>query len=99
MGHSISFSGSDPGIKVSVYNTNGSPYPSSYKIPGPPVFTCPSGSGSNPPVTTSPGSGSGGGGATAPKYGQCGGIGWTGPTTCASGSTCKVSGDYYSQCL
>ncbi|VDC00687.1 unnamed protein product [Peniophora sp. CBMAI 1063] len=34
------------------------------------------------------------------KYGQCGGTGWTGPTTCASGSTCTaVSAPYYSQCL
>ncbi|KDQ16044.1 carbohydrate-binding module family 1 protein [Botryobasidium botryosum FD-172 SS1] len=37
--------------------------------------------------------------ATQTKYGQCGGIGWTGPTACASGSTCKVSNEYYSQCL
>ncbi|KIJ23444.1 carbohydrate-binding module family 1 protein [Sphaerobolus stellatus SS14] len=33
------------------------------------------------------------------KYGQCGGIGWSGPTVCASGSTCKVSNPYFSQCL
>lgn len=32
-------------------------------------------------------------------YAQCGGIGWTGPTCCASGSTCKASNSYYSQCL
>jgi hypothetical protein len=31
-------------------------------------------------------------------YGQCGGIGWTGPTTCASG-TCTYSNAYYSQCV
>ncbi|KAF6759813.1 endoglucanase B [Ephemerocybe angulata] len=31
-------------------------------------------------------------------YGQCGGIGYTGSTTCASG-TCKRFQDYYSQCL
>ena len=37
--------------------------------------------------------------ATAPLYGQCGGKGWTGATTCASGSTCTVSNAYYSQCL
>jgi len=36
---------------------------------------------------------------TAAKYGQCGGIGWTGPTVCAAGSTCTVSSAYYSQCL
>jgi len=35
----------------------------------------------------------------APVYGQCGGQSWTGPTTCASGSTCVVSNPYYSQCL
>ncbi|PYI15635.1 FII-CMCase [Aspergillus violaceofuscus CBS 115571] len=37
--------------------------------------------------------------AVAPLYGQCGGIGWTGATTCASGSTCTKQNDYYSQCL
>jgi endo-1,4-beta-xylanase len=31
-------------------------------------------------------------------YGQCGGSGWTGGTTCASG-TCKYFNDWYSQCL
>ncbi|OBT40391.1 hypothetical protein VE00_10082 [Pseudogymnoascus sp. WSF 3629] len=34
----------------------------------------------------------------AALYGQCGGIGWTGPTTCASG-TCKSYSAYYAQCL
>jgi len=34
------------------------------------------------------------------KYGQCGGTGWTGATTCVSGSTCSaVSPPYYYQCL
>ncbi|KAH8109566.1 endo-1,4-beta-xylanase A precursor [Phellopilus nigrolimitatus] len=32
-------------------------------------------------------------------WGQCGGIGWTGATTCVSGSTCVVSNSYYSQCI
>ncbi|KAJ4494909.1 endoglucanase [Lentinula edodes] len=35
----------------------------------------------------------------SPIWGQCGGIGWTGSTTCASGSSCVVSNAYYSQCL
>ncbi|EJD40557.1 cellobiohydrolase [Auricularia subglabra TFB-10046 SS5] len=35
----------------------------------------------------------------APVWGQCGGIGWTGPTTCASGSSCVKQNDYYSQCI
>ncbi|KAH6655617.1 glycoside hydrolase family 45 protein [Truncatella angustata] len=30
---------------------------------------------------------------------QCGGISWTGATSCVSGSTCTKLNDYYSQCL
>jgi endoglucanase len=37
--------------------------------------------------------------AQSPVYGQCGGQGWSGSTTCASGSTCVFSNPYYSQCL
>ncbi|RDB24361.1 Exoglucanase [Hypsizygus marmoreus] len=37
--------------------------------------------------------------ATQVKYGQCGGTGWTGPTVCATGTTCQVLNPYYSQCL
>ncbi|KAF8595191.1 hypothetical protein BDV93DRAFT_528876 [Ceratobasidium sp. AG-I] len=47
------------------------------------------------PVTTSTPST----GATVAKYGQCGGAGYTGATKCATGSTCKYSNDWYSQCL
>ncbi|KAF9472706.1 cellobiohydrolase I [Pholiota conissans] len=55
-------------------------------------------------VTTNPGGGTTTTTTTAPaatqtKYGQCGGIGYTGPTVCASGSRCTVSNPYYSQCL
>ncbi|KAH7354703.1 RlpA-like double-psi beta-barrel-protein domain-containing protein-containing protein [Rhexocercosporidium sp. MPI-PUGE-AT-0058] len=39
------------------------------------------------------------GGATVEKWGQCGGIGYTGSTQCVEGTTCTFSGDYYSQCL
>ncbi|OBT66901.1 hypothetical protein VE03_04222 [Pseudogymnoascus sp. 23342-1-I1] len=39
------------------------------------------------------------GGCASPKYGQCGGEGWTGCTECVEGSTCEaVSPPYYSQC-
>ncbi|KAG8990570.1 hypothetical protein FRB90_001706 [Tulasnella sp. 427] len=38
-------------------------------------------------------------GAVQTVYGQCGGTGWTGATTCAAGSTCTYSNAYYSQCL
>ncbi|KAI5121827.1 hypothetical protein M0805_003261 [Coniferiporia weirii] len=37
--------------------------------------------------------------ATQSVWGQCGGIGYTGPTVCASGSTCTFNSDYYSQCI
>ncbi|KAI0749695.1 endo-1,4-beta-xylanase C precursor [Daedaleopsis nitida] len=35
----------------------------------------------------------------AQQWGQCGGTGWTGPTTCVAGSTCTVVNAYYSQCI
>jgi 3-methyladenine DNA glycosylase Tag len=37
--------------------------------------------------------------AVAKHYEQCGGIGFTGPTTCVSPYTCQKQNDYYSQCL
>ncbi|KAJ8084220.1 hypothetical protein PM082_002987 [Marasmius tenuissimus] len=44
---------------------------------------------SQPPTTT----------GTQSAWGQCGGIGWTGPTACVSGYSCVVSNPYYSQCV
>ncbi|KAF3942404.1 hypothetical protein ABW19_dt0200843 [Dactylella cylindrospora] len=38
-------------------------------------------------------------GPTQTKWGQCGGINWTGPTACVSGTTCQTLNPYYSQCL
>ncbi|KAG7449553.1 mannanase [Guyanagaster necrorhizus] len=37
--------------------------------------------------------------AAAPEWGQCGGIGWTGDTTCVSGTVCTILNDWYYQCL
>jgi len=37
--------------------------------------------------------------AQQPVWAQCGGIEWTGGTTCVSGSTCTFSSAYYSQCI
>ena len=37
--------------------------------------------------------------AQSPLYGQCGGQGWNGPTTCAAASVCTYQNPYYSQCL
>jgi hypothetical protein len=34
-----------------------------------------------------------------PQYGQCGGQGYTGPTTCAAPYVCTVYNQFYSQCL
>lgn len=48
----------------------------------------------NPPTTPSPS-----GGATAQKWYQCGGQGYTGPTNCVSGTKCVKQNDYYFQCL
>ncbi|GAW11836.1 hypothetical protein ANO14919_011890 [Xylariales sp. No.14919] len=33
------------------------------------------------------------------QYSQCGGVGWTGVTTCVSPYTCQKLNDYYFQCL
>ncbi|TDL22747.1 cellulase [Rickenella mellea] len=54
-----------------------------------------------PPKTTTTSSAPSGptGGPTAPHWGQCGGIGWAGPTVCAAPWTCQVSNPWYSQCL
>ncbi|KAI0743357.1 hypothetical protein C8Q80DRAFT_1180503 [Daedaleopsis nitida] len=37
--------------------------------------------------------------AQAAVWGQCGGQGWSGATTCVTGSVCTVLNAYYSQCL
>jgi len=37
--------------------------------------------------------------AQSPAWGQCGGQGWSGATTCVSGYTCTYSNPYYSQCI
>lgn len=38
-------------------------------------------------------------GGTQTLYGQCGGEGWIGPTTCALAATCQEQNEWYSQCL
>ncbi|CCX31963.1 cellobiohydrolase II [Pyronema domesticum] len=37
--------------------------------------------------------------AQSGAWAQCGGIGWSGATTCVSGYTCSKINDYYSQCI
>lgn len=37
--------------------------------------------------------------AQSGAWGQCGGIGWTGATSCVSGYVCTYSNNWYSQCI
>ncbi|KAF8324120.1 hypothetical protein DL93DRAFT_2222972 [Clavulina sp. PMI_390] len=37
--------------------------------------------------------------SAVPIYGQCGGIGWTGPTTCNGDLACVVNNPWWFQCL
>jgi hypothetical protein len=41
----------------------------------------------------------GGSGGSQTEYGQCGGIGWSGPTACSAPAACTSLNPYYSQCL
>lgn len=102
--------GTEPGYTVNIYD----PSFKSYTIPGPAVWDG-QGTGSStvevattlasvaaaptqisvgvtPPAPVS-------NGPVAQKYGQCGGTGWQGPTSCEAGSTCTSSSPYYSQCV
>ncbi|KAI1402416.1 carbohydrate-binding module family 1 protein [Hypoxylon fuscum] len=101
----------DPGILVNIYSMSKD---SKYVIPGPDPFTCSASTGggsqttAKPPASTTlvtstkttagsttPTSPSG---CTTAQWAQCGGSGFSGCTTCASGSTCTKQNDYYSQC-
>ncbi|KAK0667561.1 Alpha/Beta hydrolase protein [Cercophora samala] len=66
-------------------NPNPNPQPQPTTAPAP-----------QPTQPTNPGNP---GGNCAPRWAQCGGQGWNGPTCCESGSTCRASNQYYSQCL
>ena len=93
---------SDPGYTANIYSNF-----NSYTVPGPSVFSCSGGGNNNsPPLptttlvtrtttapepTNAPGNG---GGCSAAKFAQCGGIGFTGCTSCAAGSTCSKTNDW-----
>lgn len=49
--------------------------------------------------STGSGSDSGSSAGSVSAYGQCGGQGYTGATTCVSGYTCTKHNDWYSQCV
>ncbi|KAH7099341.1 cellulose-growth-specific protein [Auriculariales sp. MPI-PUGE-AT-0066] len=97
------YSASDPSININIYDATTAAQ-TTYKVPGPAVWTGQSGSA---PTSTASSSSTGGTTATTTStsataqqtlWGQCGGTGWAGPTACASG-TCKVINDFYSQCV
>jgi DUF1680 family protein len=58
-----------------------------------------SSSSSRPTVTSSTPTTTGTQGSPAPRWAQCGGEGWTGPTTCVSPYTCQCQNQWYCQCL
>ncbi|KAJ3532153.1 hypothetical protein NMY22_g7859 [Coprinellus aureogranulatus] len=78
-----------PGCTSPAGGSQPAPQPTTTAAPQPTVPT----TTAVPPQPTAPS------GPTVPKYGQCGGNGWTGSTTCAPGSTCQKLNDWYSQCV
>ncbi|KFY21962.1 hypothetical protein V493_06949 [Pseudogymnoascus sp. VKM F-4281 (FW-2241)] len=89
-GATVKFSNIKFGPIGSTFNSGGTgPNPSTTAKP-PTSTVKPPTSTANPTPTQGP---------TVPKWGQCGGIGYTGPTQCAAGSTCRVNNQWYSQCL
>ncbi|KAH6630789.1 glycoside hydrolase family 61 protein [Chaetomium sp. MPI-SDFR-AT-0129] len=107
------FKDTDPGYTVNIYTNFHNytvPGPSVFTCSGndngnggnPPATTTsvkpPASTSTKPPASTSSAP-SGGNGCTVAQWAQCGGKDYTGCTVCASGSTCKVTNDYYSQCV
>ncbi|KAI1271296.1 glycosyl hydrolase family 61-domain-containing protein [Xylaria sp. FL0933] len=101
------YKATDPGLLINIYQMTAS---SKYTVPGPSVFTCAGGSGGAQattskaaPTTTLATSTKTSVAGSAPtctvaQWAQCGGSGYTGCTTCASGYTCAKQNEYYSQC-
>jgi hypothetical protein len=104
------YSGTDPGVKISIYY----PVVTNYIIPGPRPMTCSGSGGGNtnppavssssttlrttttsaPPTSTSSPPSTGG----AAQWAQCGGKDYTGVKGCVSPYTCTVINEYYHQC-
>ncbi|RXW21733.1 hypothetical protein EST38_g4129 [Candolleomyces aberdarensis] len=76
------------------------------QAPLPPGYNPPAGGTTTVPTSTIPSSTPTGPSTTNPapaatqtKYGQCAGVGYTGPTQCAAGTTCTQINQFYSQCV
>lgn len=67
--------------------------------PGPSSTVRPTSTTSARQTSTSTSAGSGPTGQTVPRWGQCGGQYYTGPTQCEPPYTCRVQNQWYSQCL
>ncbi|KAL2259017.1 hypothetical protein VTK26DRAFT_7447 [Humicola hyalothermophila] len=61
--------------------------------------TTPPTSATNTPTSSAPATSSTSGGCTVPQWAQCGGVNYSGCTTCEPPYTCHYTNDYYSQCL
>ncbi|ORY60930.1 glycosyl hydrolase family 61-domain-containing protein [Pseudomassariella vexata] len=101
------YKATDPGLLVNIYSMTAS---STYEIPGPVLFTCaaygggPTSTKAGTTLTTSTNTFTSASTTTtssacaATQWAQCGGIGFAGCASCASGYTCVWNNDYYSQC-
>ncbi|PKS12630.1 hypothetical protein jhhlp_000838 [Lomentospora prolificans] len=67
--------------------------------PSPTTTTTRAGATTTTTRATTPTTSSGSGSGTVPRWGQCGGNGYTGATQCVSPYTCTKQNDWYSQCL
>lgn len=107
------YKGTDPGVRVNIYSGLTSytiPGPSVFVCPagsGPTQTAVPTTVTQNPVPTTSSAvtttvvapTPSAPAGPTVPKFGQCGGQGYSGVTQCGAGQVCTKLNDFYSQCL
>ncbi|KAH7354659.1 putative xylosidase/glycosyl hydrolase [Rhexocercosporidium sp. MPI-PUGE-AT-0058] len=89
-----SFTVDSPGETTGPATGGGASTPGTTAVPGTTLTTSKL-TTSAPVSSTSAAGGSGG----VAQFGQCGGAGWAGSTTCASPYKCTYSNDYYSQCL
>ncbi|KAJ7691041.1 glycosyl hydrolase family 61-domain-containing protein [Mycena rosella] len=106
------YTGNEPGILIDIYypipTTYVQPGPSVWPASGsagssPPASTTVAATTTavtttKATTTTSSTTGTSTGGTVA-QYGQCGGQGYAGATTCVAPFTCKSTNQYYSQCL
>ncbi|KAI5863712.1 carbohydrate-binding module family 1 protein [Durotheca rogersii] len=98
------YKATDPGILINIHSMSKD---SQYIIPGPDPFSCSANSGGGSSSTTlstatrtatTPAATPTAPSCSVAQWGQCGGVGYSGCTTCVTGRTCSKQNDYYSQC-